>query len=174
VSIQKSNIVRGLFRDPARAFDLDHEPDPRNIIPLQTGGGSDAGAAQRKQHKAIIDMASLQLNQAAVAVQSIGQAVAAFEATLDPEKEVQLVIIQGAAVASVFVDRMLPLGADRIQYEGRDQDDCPVMVLQHVSQMNVTLKAVNVEQAVGHRLSYRIVTDLDLANNDDDNDDTEA
>jgi hypothetical protein len=163
VSIQKSNIVRGLFRDPARAFDLDHEPDPRNIIPLQTGGGSDAGAAQRKQ-----------LNQAAVAVQSIGQAVAAFEATLDPEKEVQLVIIQGAAVASVFVDRMLPLGADRIQYEGRDQDDCPVMVLQHVSQMNVTLKAVNVEQAVGHRLSYRIVTDLDLANNDDDNDDTEA
>jgi len=154
--------------DPAAAFGADLLSSKVVSLSLKRVASEVAFKSLIAEHeKAAIDVAAFQLNQASEAVRRLGEAIASLERSLDPSKEVQLVIVRGASTGSVFVDRMVPLGADLIRYEGHDDRDGRVMVLQHVTQLNVTLQVIDVDAVNGSRLSYRIVIPEEIANDEE-------
>lgn len=107
------------------------------------------------------DAAAGQLAQARDAVAGLVADIDYFEGQLAPDEEAQLVIIGGPAGTMIFPQSLCALGMDRIRYEGVDQDGCKVTVVQHVSQLNVMLKAVRVGEEKARRIGFHIDSDDD-------------
>lgn len=111
---------------------------------------------QAKRGRDIADAAAGQLAQARDAVSGLVADIEYFESCLSPDEEAQMVIIGGPAGTMIFPHSLCPLGMDRIRYEGVDQDGCRVSVVQHVSQLNVMLKAVRVGEENARRIGFHV------------------
>lgn len=109
---------------------------------------------QAKRSRDIADAAAGQLAQAKDAVAGMVADIRYFESRLAPDEEAQMVVIGGPAGTMIFPKSLCALGMDRIRYEGVDQDGCRVTVVQHVSQLNVMLKAVRVGEGKARRIGF--------------------
>ncbi|MAN12128.1 MAG: hypothetical protein CMN63_06905 [Sphingobium sp.] len=110
--------------------------------------------ATMKRARDVADAAAGQLTQAKNAVAGLVADIAYFESCLDPTEEARLVIIGGPAGTAIFPESLCPLGMDRIRYEGSDETGARVAVIQHVSQLNVMLKAVRVGEENARRIGF--------------------
>jgi len=115
---------------------------------------AEIGQREARQRRTVAQAAERQLNQANDAVQDIGAEIEFFEANLKPEEEARLIIIGGPAGTAIFPEAMAALGIDRIRFEGVANDGCRVTVIQHVSQLNVMLKAVVVGEEKARRIGF--------------------
>lgn len=115
-----------------------------------------------RQGAMVAEAAERQLTQASDAVQDIGDEVTYFESNLQPDEEARLVIIGGPAGTLIFPSAISALGMDRIRFEGVDDRGCRVTVMQHVSQLNLMLKAVKVLEAPARRIGFHSDNDGDL------------
>lgn len=107
------------------------------------------------------DAAAGQLAQARDAVAGLVADIDYFESQLSADEEAQLVIIGGPAGTMIFPQSLCALGMDRIRYEGQDQAGFKVTVVQHVSQLNVMLKAVRVGEEKARRIGFHTGGDDD-------------
>ncbi|WP_058715767.1 hypothetical protein [Sphingomonas sanguinis] len=114
-------------------------------------------AMQREQARRARDMgdaAAANLRQARDAVDDIVHELERFEEAMDAAEEARIVVIGGPAGTTLFPEVIGSLGHDRVRFEGLDQDGCRVVVVQHVTQFNVMLKAVRVGQDQARRVGF--------------------
>ncbi|WP_370714016.1 hypothetical protein [Sphingomonas sp. IW22] len=109
--------------------------------------------AARRQWK-ISDAADATLRQASDAIEDLVEELATFEESIDPAEEARIVIIGGPAGTTLFPSTIGALGHDRIRFEGVDQEGAKVVVIQHVSQFNVMLKATKVGKNQARRIGF--------------------
>lgn len=112
-----------------------------------------------QNRRAVVDAARQQLDQASAAVRDLASDIEAFQATLNADEEVQVAVIGGPAATQIFLHNLTPLGADRIRYAGVKADGGEVIVVQHVTQMNVMLHAIRVRDHLPRRMTFAVVAD---------------
>ena len=117
---------------------------------------------EARQRRTVAEAAQRQLTQATDAVQDIGNEVAYFENNLKADEEARIVIIGGPVGTLIFPSAISALGIDRIRFDGVDEQGCRVTVMQHISQLNVMLKAVQVEETTARRIGFHSDRDGDL------------
>jgi uncharacterized protein (DUF4213/DUF364 family) len=117
------------------------------------------GQREARQRRTVAQAAERQLNQASDAVRDIAAEIEFFETNLKPAEEARLVIIGGPAGTTIFPEAMAALGIDRIRFEGLANDGCRVTVVQHVSQLNIMLKAVFVGEEKARRIGFHTTTE---------------
>lgn len=113
-------------------------------------------AREIRQRTTVAEAAERQLNQANDAVEDVAAEIDYFEKELSPNEEARLVIIGGPAGTTIFPQAMAALGIDRIRFEGVDDQGCRVTVVQHVSQLNIMLKAVFVGEENARRIGFHV------------------
>ena len=118
-------------------------------------------AREARQRRTIADAAASQLAQADDAVAGLVTDIDYFEKTLNADEEARLVIIGGPAGTMIFPHSLCPIGMDRIRFEGVDQEGCKVTVVQHVSQLNVMLKAVRVGAEKARRIGFHVMGEVE-------------
>lgn len=111
---------------------------------------------EARQRRTLVDAAAHQLAQAEDAVEGLVADIEYFESMLETDQEAQMVVIGGPAGTAIFPQCLCAIGSDRIRYEGVDQDGCRVTVIQHVSQLNIMLKAVKVGEDKARRIGFHI------------------
>lgn len=109
---------------------------------------------QVRRARDISDAAARQLTQAKDAVQGLVADIDYFETHLNADEEARVVMIGGPAGTTIFPQGLAAIGMDRIRFEGVDQDGCQVTVIQHVSQLNVMIKAVKVGEERARRIGF--------------------
>jgi predicted NAD-dependent protein-ADP-ribosyltransferase YbiA (DUF1768 family) len=97
----------------------------------------------------VSDAARAALDQAKDAVASLTALVARFQQELKDGQELRLQT-SGAGLP-FFPGYVQAVGVDRILFVGKAEDGSNVMVMQHVSQLNVMLRAVKVESGEPRR-----------------------
>lgn len=115
---------------------------------------ADLGQREALQRRTVADAAAAQLAQANDAVSGLVTDIDYFETLLKPDEEARIVIIGGPAGTMIFPEALCPIGMDRIRFEGVDGEGCRVAVIQHVSQLNVMLKAVRVGEEKARRIGF--------------------
>jgi hypothetical protein len=68
--------------------------------------------------------------------------IAEFEKTLDPAHEVGVHLVQGDTLTVIHVEDVGYHGPDLVTFEGREPNGNRVRILQHVSQVSMSLKAL--------------------------------
>jgi len=121
---------------------------------FDTSGLENMAREQARRARNLDDAATTQLRQAANAVDALVEELDRFEKAIDPSEEVRIVIIGGPAGTMLFPETIMALGADRVLFSGVDQDQCKVVVMQHVSQLNVMFKAARVGEARARRIGF--------------------
>lgn len=116
----------------------------------------DIARREARQRRTVAEAAERQLTQASDAVHDIVAEIEFFESSLDPNEEARLVIIGGPVGAAIFPTAMSSLGIDRIRFEGTDNEGNRVSVMQHISQLNIMLRAVNVGKEEARRIGFHI------------------
>lgn len=116
----------------------------------------DIARREARQRRTVAEAAERQLTQASDAVNDIVAEIEFFESSLDPNEEARLVIIGGPVGAAIFPTAMSSLGIDRIRFEGTDNEGNRVSVMQHISQLNIMLRAVNVGKEEARRIGFHI------------------
>src|SRR5689334_8802476 len=101
----------------------------------------DLAQQERLERKAIGDAASYELMQAAAAAASIIELIKVFERSIDPGEEVRLAVVSGPGGAVICPHSIVAVGPDKILFAGVDRDEQRVVVLQHVTQLNIMLVA---------------------------------
>lgn len=120
---------------------------------------AEVGQREARQRRTMAQAAERQLNQANDALKDIAAEIEFFETNLKPNEEARLVIIGGPAGTAIFPEAMAALGIDRLRFEGVANDGCRVTVIQHVSQLNIMLKAVVVGEEVARRIGFHSTVD---------------
>jgi uncharacterized protein (DUF4213/DUF364 family) len=120
---------------------------------------AEIGQREARQRRTMAQAAERQLNQATDAVRDIAAEIEFFETNLKPDEEARLVIIGGPAGTAIFPEAMAALGIDRLRFEGVANDGCRVTVIQHVSQLNIMLKAVVVGEDNARRIGFHSTND---------------
>ena len=114
---------------------------------------------QARRARDMGDAAAAALRQASDAVDDIVDELDRFEEAMDAAEEARIVVIGGPAGTLLFPQVIGSLGHDRVRFEGVDQDNCRVVVIQHVSQLNVMLKAVRVGEERARRIGFHASED---------------
>ena len=97
-----------------------------------------------------------QLRAAKTAAEEIVDEIQMFEAALDRTQEAWLCVI-GAPAGLLMYPRSIGFkGADKLIFDGEDEQGCRVRVMQHVSQLNIALKAVPVSGDTARRIGFEI------------------
>ena len=109
---------------------------------------------QARRARDIGEAAAATLRQASDAVDDIIGELETFEASIDAAEEARIIVIGGPSGTTIFPRVIGPLGHDRVRFEGLDQDQRRVVVVQHVTQFNVMLKAVRVGEAQARRIGF--------------------
>ena len=109
---------------------------------------------EAQQRGTMAEAAERQLNQANDALKDIASEIDFFEKNLKPSQEARLIIIGGPAGTAIFPQAMAALGMDRLRFEGVDDEGCRVTVVQHVTQLNIMLKAVVVGEGNARRIGF--------------------
>ncbi len=118
----------------------------------------EVGQREARQRRTVAEAAERQLTQAADAVNDIATEIEFFESNLDATEEARLIIIGGPAGTAIFPMAMASLGIDRIRFEGTDNEGNRVAVMQHISQLNIMLKAVQVGHENARRIGFHTET----------------
>jgi uncharacterized protein (DUF4213/DUF364 family) len=134
-------------------------PDPMRHVREMENQLVEIGQREARQRRTVAQAAERQLNQANDALKDIAAEIGFFEANLKPDEEARLVIIGGPAGTAIFPEAMAALGIDRLRFEGVANDGCRVTVIQHVSQLNIMLKAVVVGEEEARRIGFHSVTE---------------
>lgn len=114
---------------------------------------------QARRARDISDAAKASLHQAHDAVEDIIAELEQFEGSIDPAEEARLVVIGGPDGTTIFPQIIGALSHDRVRFEGLDQDGCRVVIVQHVTQFNVMLKAVRVGEEKARRIGFHDAND---------------
>lgn len=109
---------------------------------------------QARRARDMGDAAAASLRQASDAVEDIINELERFEDEIDAAEEARIVVIGGPAGTTLFPHVIGPLGHDRVRFEGVDQDGGRTVVVQHVTQFNVMLKAVRVGEEKARRIGF--------------------
>jgi hypothetical protein len=104
-----------------------------------------------------------QLDQAKNAVVEAKAILSSFEETLNANEEVRLLIVGGPSGIMFFPHTIEPIGNDRLLFVGIDQDGQRVVVIQHVSQLNLMMKAAKVDIEKPRRTGFHHPGDNDQA-----------
>jgi len=80
-------------------------------------------------------------NLAEFAVKAIYEEIADFEAKLDSGHEVGMPIVGGLSGLCVHVREVYRFGTDKLVFVGIDNDQRPVRLIQHLSQLNFLMLA---------------------------------
>lgn len=134
-------------------------PDPMRHMREMENQLVEIGQREARQRRTVAQAAERQLNQANDALKDIAAEIDFFQANLKPNEEARLVIIGGPAGTAIFPEAMAALGIDRLRFEGVANDGCRVTVIQHVSQLNIMLKAVVVAEETARRIGFHSVTE---------------
>jgi hypothetical protein len=126
----------------------------RTGIDTAIQGIAAAQARRDADSQRVAQAADLQLRQAEIAVNDVMQIIAGFEATITQGEEVRVVMVGGPAGAMIFPENIVSIGSDRVLFVGRDNSDCRVVAMQHVSQLNVMLQAVPVPKDEARRTGF--------------------
>ncbi len=109
---------------------------------------------QDRRSRTVADAAEATLNQATKAVDDIVAEISWFEQQIEDGEEARIIVIGGPSGQAIFPTGLRPQGHDRIVYSGTGDDGCRVTVLQHVSQLNIMLKAVRVGKESARRIGF--------------------
>ena len=113
-----------------------------------TGEFCDIDNAQRERlarKKVMGEAAYYQMAQAEAAVASAIELIRLFEQSIEPEEEVRLAVVSGPGGAMIFPQSIVAVGPDKILFAGVDGEGRRVVMLQHVTQLNIMLVAAKVE-----------------------------
>jgi hypothetical protein len=83
-----------------------------------------------------------ELSRAASMWRRLRVEIAEFEKTLDPAHEVGVHLVQGDTLTVIHVEDVGYHGPDLVTFEGREPNGNRVRILQHVSQVSMSLKAL--------------------------------
>lgn len=91
----------------------------------------------------------------------IARSIAAFEKTLDSQHEVGLRLVSFAPGEAFHITDMGFFEPDLIHFHGRNAEGAPVVLIQHISQVNVLLAANRKRQEKPNRIGFQIVKKLE-------------
>lgn len=117
---------------------------------------------RERRAKLAAEAAAHQLQAASSALVGIQGMIREFEASLNADEEVMLLIVGGPAGEEIFPASISASGPDRIIFTGltgRDNSVC--MLIQHVSQLNLMLKASKVQGRPARRV-FELMPDEDI------------
>jgi len=102
---------------------------------------------ERNEQRArtMAEAAAHQLQAAQFALSGIQAMMEQFERALNADEEMMLVVIGGPVGEVIFPSTIEASGPDRLVFSGVGRDGQIVMVLQHVSQLNLMLKGTKVD-----------------------------
>ena len=103
-----------------------------------------ASRAKVKRETTIADAAALAMRSASHSVDAIVERIAGYEVLLTADEEVALFVIGGPAGSSFFPTGIEAIDPDKIVFSGVDEGDRPFVVIQHISQLNVAMRAAKV------------------------------
>lgn len=83
-----------------------------------------------------------QINPAQWMYERVVKSIISFEEKLDPEMEIGARLVSFASSEIISIDDVGYWGPDMVIFYGRNADDRPVELLQHLSQLSVLLVAV--------------------------------
>ncbi|SLN21559.1 DUF6173 family protein [Roseisalinus antarcticus] len=91
-----------------------------------------------------------------------------FESQLDAEHEVAMGFTGGDA-GVIRIEGMGYFDPDIVTFYGSDLGGAKTQVIQHVTQLNVLLRALpkQIDQPVAHRIGFRLARDLDTDGTDE-------
>lgn len=91
----------------------------------------------------------------------IAKSIAAFEKNLDAEHEVALRLVSFGANEAFHISDMGFWEPDLIHFRGRNAAGHPVVMIQHISQVNVLLVAAPKQTREPTRIGFHIVKKLE-------------
>lgn len=106
-------------------------------------------AAQERVERELTVAAAAEyaLQSADASVTALMNEIETFQAGLSREEEIAVFIVGGPAGASFFPTQLRAINPDKVLFGGIDPDDRPFMLVQHVTQLNIVMRAVRVEPA---------------------------
>lgn len=99
-------------------------------------------------------------NPAKWAHERIVRSINDFEAKLDPEHEIGARLVSFTNSEVIHIEDVGYWGPDFIIFYGRNADDHPVELIQHVSQTNVLLVAAKKQKEKARRIGFQLTKDL--------------
>ena len=94
----------------------------------------------------------------------LGQAIAAFEKTLDAEHEVGFRLVSFADNQVLHIESLGYWSPDLVLFFGKNNEGRPMQLMQHVSQMSVLLVAAKKQSAEPpRRIGFDILQNLEQA-----------
>lgn len=97
-------------------------------------------------------------NMAEYAVKAIHKEIADFEASLDAEHELGMPVAGGPSGLCVHVRKVYRYGNDKLVFAGVDNDQNPVRLIQHLTQLNLLMMAVPKIGPVATRIGFHKAT----------------
>ena len=102
-----------------------------------------------------------ELNPASWAYERIAKSIVEFESKLNDEQEIGARLVSFSANETIRIDDIGYWGPDIIKFYGRDSNDNPVELIQHMSQINVLLVALPKETAEPKRIGFALEKKLE-------------
>ena len=102
----------------------------------------------------MVRLAAQQLKAAELMYQRIGQQIADFEAKLDPSEEIGARFVAAPGEGVIHIESLGYWGSDLLIFNGTNADGRPVQVLQHVSQISITLTALPAKGPEPRRIGF--------------------
>lgn len=122
-----------------------------------------AGELRDRRAHIAAEAAAYQLQAASSALEGVRGMIQQFEATLEDGEEIAMLVIGGPSGEVIFPAAIEASGPDRLIFTGTTGTDQRVcMVIQHVSQLNLMLKSVKVENRDARRV-FRLVSQDDMS-----------
>lgn len=91
----------------------------------------------------------------------LAKSIAAFEKNLHPDQEVALRLVNFGQGEAFHIHDMGFWEPDLIHFHGRNAGGFPVVLIQHISQVNVLLVAAPKQRAQPNRIGFQIVKKLE-------------
>lgn len=126
-----------LVRVPQPAIDYSAMMEAQDHIQL-------AARERIKRETTVAAASALAMRSASHSVHAIVERIASYEALLSAQEEVALFVIGGPAGSSFFPTGIEAIDPDKVVFSGVDEGDRPFVVVQHVSQLNVAMRAAKV------------------------------
>ena len=97
-------------------------------------------------------------NHAEEAVKAVYEEIADFESNLDADHEIGMPIVGGPAGLCVHVRQVYPFDSDKLVFVGIDNEQRPVRLIQHLSQLSFLMLAAPRLGPVAVRIGFHSPT----------------
>lgn len=104
-------------------------------------------AQQRVQRETTVAAAAeYALEAAEITVGNLIAEIDAFQEGLNKDEEIAVFVVGGPAGASFFPTQVRAINPDKVLFGGVGAESSPFLVVQHVSQLNIVMRAVKVAE----------------------------